>query len=876
MTRPRTVDAIREAFLGFFEAKEHLRMASDSLVPSNDPTLLFTGAGMNQFKDEFLGRGRDLKRATTAQKCLRVPDLENVGLTPRHHTFFEMLGNFSFGDYFKAETIPWEWTFFTEVLGWEADRFVATVYQDDDEAFAIWRDVIGLPEERIYRFGEKENFWPAEAPSKGPNGPCGPCSELYWDQQPGEAMPAREGLEDLPGRFLEVGNFVFTQFNRQDGGALPPLPQKNIDVGLGLERIAAVAQDVPNNFGTDLWVPVLDAIQSAADLRYGEDSATDVRMRRIADHARAVFFCIADGAMPGREGRGYVVRKILRRAVRDGLELGIDRPFLAGLLPTLQQSMGEAYPELHEQATTIEALAHGEEERFREVYDKGITRLEVEIGTLKRQRGTSVFPGEIAFELHDTYGFPVDITEVVAREAGLALDEEGFVAAMEAQRERARAGSGMKGDVFAESLSSRLQAAGAQATEFLGFREDEAEAHVIALLDATGALIEQADAGASVRVVLDRTPFYAEGGGQVGDCGALLRDGAAIADVTDTHAEDGFTLHTATLRSPLAVGDAVKAAIDARARRATEAHHTGTHLLHAAMKEVLGAHVSQAGSKVAPDGLRFDYTQPDPPSREQLDAIEDLVNREVLRASAVDKRMSTLRAAKEAGVTALFGEKYGDEVRVVEVPGFSAELCGGCHVPNTGAIGPLRIVSDRALSAGVRRIEAVTGLAALAVARGERDRLGTLEAELKTPADRLLERVQGLKEQLKEAKQRKVAAVPEASAVAEELAGQDGPLAWKHLPGLDAGTLRALSDDLRNRELPPLVLLTGGDDADVPFLFLCAKDSGRKAGDLAKALGSRIGGGGGGRPDFAQGKGSQGGALEAAVAALQQELAAPA
>ena len=506
MSRPRTGAEIREAFLGFYEARGHTRMPSDGLVPSNDPTLLFTGAGMNQFKDEFLGRGRPaLKRAATSQKCLRVPDLENVGLTPRHHTFFEMLGNFSFGDYFKKETIPWEWEFFTEVLGFDGDRMLATVYLDDDEAYAIWRDEVGLPEERIYRFGEKENFWPAEAPSKGPNGPCGPCSEIYFDQEPGTPYPDREGLQELPGRFLEVGNFVFTQFDRKGEHDLEPLPQKNIDVGLGLERIAAVRQGASNNFETDLFAPTLEAIQSVSGRRYGKEADDDVRMRRIADHSRAVFFCIADGAAPGRDGRGYVVRKILRRAVRDGIELGLEQAFLADLLPAVQSVMADAYPELVEQAATIQALVQGEEERFRDVYRHGIARLESAVAEVRHQRGATVFPGATAFELHDTYGFPVDITEVVVREHGLELDHAGFEQAMAEQRERARAGSEISGDVFAESVASRLRGRGIAPTEFVGYELDSTEATVQALL-RDGDTVDALEPGEVGELVLDRNP----------------------------------------------------------------------------------------------------------------------------------------------------------------------------------------------------------------------------------------------------------------------------------------------------------------------------------------------------------------------------------
>jgi alanyl-tRNA synthetase len=874
MGKPRTVAEIREAFLGFFEARGHQRMASDRLVPANDPTLLFTGAGMNQFKDEFLGRGRPLQRVTTSQKCLRVPDLENVGATPRHHTFFEMLGNFSFGDYFKKETIPWEWEFFTQTLGWDADRFVVTVFKDDEEAFQIWRDAVGLPAARIFRFGEDENFWPASAPSSGPNGPCGPCSEIYWDQTPGQPIPAAAGLQSLPSRFLEVGNCVFTQYDRRDGGELKPLPRKNIDVGLGLERIAAVAQNVPNNFGTDLFAPLLASIQEISGRSYGRDAADDVRMRRIADHARAVFFCIADGAAPGREGRGYVVRKILRRAVRDGLALGIQRPFMADLLPALQSSMAAAYPELTEQASTIQALCSAEEERFREVFSRGIARLESALDELKRQRGSTIFPGRVAFELHDTFGFPSDITEVVVREHGFSYDEGGFQAAMEEQRERARAGSDMSGEVFAESLAVKLRQAGIPATSFQGYETTQESARLLACVVGE-SLVGSVAAGTDCSLLLDRSPFYAEGGGQVGDSGSLEIGGVEVFTVRDTRQEEGYWLHVGRALAPLKVGQELRASVDGARRRATEAHHTATHLLHAALKEVLGAHVNQAGSKVAPESLRFDYTQPGAPSAEQLRRIEDLVNEQVLRAQPVGKRLCSLDAAKKEGVTALFGEKYGAEVRVVEVPGFSKELCGGTHVPNTGAIGAFRLLSDRALAAGVRRMEAVAGAVAIASFRADQERLNALEAELKAPADKLLERVQALKVQLKDARQKKAVAAPDAPALLLELAAA-GPFAWKHLPDLDTEALRNLADGLRGKAAQEILLLTGGNAEAVPFMILCKACGPHKAGDLAKAFGRFVGGGGGGRPDYAQGQGTQGGELEKAVAAFQQQLGSPA
>ena len=874
MTHPRTGAEIREAFLSFFEERGHTRLPSDSLIPSSDPTLLFTGAGMNQFKNEFLGRGRDLTRATTSQKCLRVPDLENVGATPRHHTFFEMLGNFSFGDYFKAETVPWEWQFFTEVLGWDPDRFVCTVYTDDSEAFRIWNEEIGIPAERIYRFGEKENFWPSSAPSKGPNGVCGPCSELYYDQEPDKPLPANEGLEELPSRFLEVGNFVFTQFDRKDGGVLEPLPQKNIDVGLGLERIAAVAQDVANNFETDIFAPILGALQEGSGRIYGQDSEDDVRMRRIADHARAVFFCIADGAAPGREGRGYVVRKILRRAIRDGIDLGFETPFLASLLPSIQATMGQAYPQLHEQADTIQALCEGEEQRFREVYRRGIERLNIQLDELEEAGGSKLYPGPMAFELHDTFGFPVDITEVVARDRGFRFDSEGFTSEMESQRDRARAGTGISEDVFAASIGSIVKQAGASPTQFLGYSQDQAEAIVQCLL-VDGRAVESLDAGTQATVVLDQTPFYAEGGGQVGDTGELVNtSGAAVFSVTSTRNEEGYSLHEGSSSAKLTRGMKLNAVVDQHARRATERHHTATHLLHAALKVVLGGHVNQAGSSVGPDRLRFDYTHPEAANPEQLQQIEDLVLDQILRANPVDASVSSLEEAKQRGVTALFGEKYGNEVRIIEVPGFSAELCGGTHVGNVGAIGGFRILSERALAAGVRRIEAVAGQVATEIARNERALLQELEKELKAPSERLLERVQALKTQLKEAKLAKTVSAPDAELVFSSLEG-DGMLGWTHLSELDAEALRVLSDSLRAMaELPEIVILTGGDHSKVPFVVLCQPNQGRNAGKLAKAFGKHVRGGGGGRPDFAQGQGSQGGALPEAIQAFRTELSA--
>ncbi|MCH2101770.1 MAG: alanine--tRNA ligase-related protein, partial [Planctomycetes bacterium] len=560
-----------------------------------------------------------------------------------------------------------------------------------------------------------------------------------------------------------------------------------------------------------------------------------------------------------------------RRAVRDGIDLGFDQPFLASLLPAIQATMGAAYPQLHEQADTIQALCAGEEQRFREVYRRGVERLEQQLDQLAEE-GSQEYPGELAFELHDTFGFPVDITEVVARDRGFSFDQSGFESAMESQRDRARAGTEISNEVFAASPGALIQQTGARPTGFLGYEHDQAKSQVTALL-VDGQPVDSVAAGQEALIVLENTPFYAEGGGQIGDKGNLLdAEGRVVAEVRSTRNEEDFVVHVAQATAAIRVGDTVMAAVDIEARRATERHHTATHLLHAALKETLGGHVNQAGSAVSPERLRFDYTHPEAPSPEQLRALEDIVQAQILLATPVEATHSSLSEAKERGVTALFGEKYGDEVRVIEVPGFSTELCGGTHVTNVGCIGGFRILSDRALAAGVRRIEAIAGEVAAELMLQERGLLAELEAELKTPPNRLLERIQALKAQLKEAKQAKVVAAPDASSIQAELSG-DAALGYHHLPDLDAEALRTLADDLRARgDLPAVLVLVGGDAEKVPFVILCQADANHHAGKLAKAFGKHVRGGGGGRPDFAQGQGSQGDALDEAFAAFRNEL----
>ncbi|MGE0141859.1 MAG: alanine--tRNA ligase [Planctomycetota bacterium] len=898
--KPLSAAEIRERYLKFFETRGHARMASDSLVPANDPTLLFTGAGMNQFKDMFLGRGSlPYRRVTTAQKCLRVPDLENVGATPRHHTFFEMLGNFSFGDYFKAECIRWEWEFFTKDLGIPARQLVVTIYQDDDEAFRIWNQEIGLDAQRIFRFGEKENFWPAEAPSKGPNGPCGPCSEIYFDRDPSEPLPEHRGLTSLPdGRFTEIGNCVFTQYDRREDGSLVPLPQKNIDVGLGLERIAAVLAGVPNNFETDLFLPYLRHIEQRCGKRYGADRSDDVRMRRIADHARAVTFCIADGALPSNEGRGYVVRKILRRAARDGYDLGFDRPFLHELVDVVGEVMGSAYPEVREHAGQCRSVIRAEEEGFANTYRLGMQRLR----TFLRDRGVAMESddrgaktvvrgehaeilresGDFAFQLHDTYGFPIDITRAVLADHGLRLDESGFEAAMAQQRERARAASATTDAVFAESAGSVLRQASVATTEFVGYERLSCDSELTAILDSGLLSLKSAAAGAKARFVARQSPFYAQGGGQLGDRG-LIRGPRGLARVEDTTQMDGYWLHAVTIESgEFTVGETVDLVVDESLRRATESNHTATHLLHAALKQVLGPHVSQAGSEVGPDRLRFDYTHGERLTEVQIASLEDLVNAVIRSATPVEPAIRRLEEARAAGFVAMFGEKYGERVRTLSVGEFSRELCGGTHVRNSGNIGWFRIVSDAAVSAGTRRIEAVTGLGAVESSRRERAVLTSLGQKLKAPLHEISAKVEALAEEVRTLRKELAAATAaDVGALAGELARHVVAAGGIHTAvfvttKLEASELQDLLTRARQAHVPfaGVVFATGPEGVMVGAAVDASLTKRLRAGDLVKELCGVLGGGGGGRPELAQGKGPRLDALPTAKSVAEQRLAA--
>ena len=881
-----TAAQIRSRYLEYFTGHGHTVMGSDRLVPANDPTLLFTGAGMNQFKDMFLGKGTlPTNRVTTAQKCLRVPDLENVGVTPRHHTFFEMLGNFSFGDYFKKDCITWVWGFFHEVCGIPKDRMVVTIYTDDDEAFEIWNKQVGLPPERIFRFGEKENFWPAEAPSKGPNGVCGPCSEIYYDHEEGTPLPDGTGLEELPSaRFLEIGNCVFTQFDRQSDASLKPLPQKNIDVGLGLERIVAVLQGAANNFETDLFRPYLEHVGKLCGTAYGQDNDKDIRMRRIADHVRAITFCIADGALPSNEGRGYVVRKILRRAARDGYELGLQKPFLCDMVDIVGQLMGEQYPEVRENAAQCRAVIRGEEENFLVVYKQGMARLDEFLAkSLSGQTRGAVIAGsgQFAFQLHDTYGFPIDITQRVIEERGYGLDEGGFHTAMEQQRERARASASTSEAVFTKSVAVKLRDAGYSPTVFVGYDNVTCDSVICSVVGEGDALIERAETGQKVLVVTESTPFYAQGGGQVGDHGQIETP-TGKGTIKNTTALDGFHLHQVEVQSGnLLSGQKTTLQVEADARRATERNHTATHLLHAALKKILGDHVSQAGSEVAPDRLRFDYTQPEKPAADKLRQVEDLVNEQILQATEVGSRVQKLDEARQNGFVALFGEKYGNEVRTLQVGEFSKELCGGTHVANTGNIGVFRLVSESAVAAGTRRIEAVTGRVAVQMAQAERDHLAAVAGQLKVRGEEVPGRVRELSDELKKTrKQLEKALAPDLDVemvkFAEGVVAHDGAntIVYER-PGLQTKDAQELLHRAQQKFAPfaGVVISPGADSVLVVVSVSKDLTAKIKAGDLVKQLAGLLGGGGGGRPDAAQGKGKDvaksGEATAAALAALQ-------
>ncbi|WP_444438061.1 alanine--tRNA ligase [Pseudomonas sp. A6] len=859
---------IREAFLRFFEEKGHTRVASSSLIPANDPTLLFTNAGMNQFKDCFLGlEKRAYTRATTSQKCVRAGgkhnDLENVGYTARHHTFFEMLGNFSFGDYFKRDAIHYAWEFLTsdKWLNLPKDKLWVTVYASDDEAYDIWTQEVGVPAERMVRIGDNkgapyasDNFW-----AMGDTGPCGPCTEIFYDHG-ADIWGGPPGSPEEDGdRYIEIWNNVFMQFNRTADGVMHPLPAPSVDTGMGLERISAVLQHVHSNYEIDLFQSLLKA--SAEAIGCANDDAPSLKV--VADHIRSCSFLIADGVLPSNEGRGYVLRRIIRRACRHGNKLGAKGSFFHKIVAALVTEMGEAFPELKQQQAHIERVLKTEEEQFAKTLEQGLKILEQDLGELKG----SVIPGNVVFKLYDTYGFPVDLTNDIARERSLTLDEEGFEREMEAQRERARSAS-----AFGMDYNALVKVDGD--TRFLGYQGVSGAGQIIALFK-DGKAVEKLKEGEEGVVVLDQTPFYAESGGQVGDCGTLSGAGVRF-DVRDTTKAGGAHLHHGIVaQGSLSVGAAVKAEVDAGVRQATALNHSATHLLHAALRQVLGDHVQQKGSLVDSQRLRFDFSHFEAIKPEQLKQLEDIVNAEIRANSEVETEETDIDTAKAKGAMALFGEKYGDQVRVLTMGGgFSVELCGGTHVGRTGDIGLFKITSEGGVAAGVRRIEAVTGAAALAYLNGAEEQLKEAAGLVKGSRDNLLDKLAGLLErnrQLeKELEQLKAKA---ASAAGDDLAGSAVDVAGvkllaARLDGLDGKALLALVDQLKNKLGSGVILLGGVFEEKVVLVAGVTQDltARLKAGDLMKQAAAAVGGKGGGRPDMAQGGGTDAGKLDEALA----------
>ncbi len=859
---------IRSRFLRYFEERGHAIVPSSSLVPANDPTLLFVNSGMVQFKDVFLGQEqRPYKRATTAQRCVRAGgkhnDLENVGYTARHHTFFEMLGNFSFGDYFKRDAIRYAWELLTKVYRLPPEKLWTTVYVDDDEAYDLWTKDIGVPAERCIRIGDNkgakyasDNFW-----QMADTGPCGPCSEIFYDHGP-HVWGGPPGSPEAEGdRYIEIWNLVFMQFNRDDKGTLHPLPKPSVDTGMGLERLAAVLQGVHSNYEIDLFQ---DLIRAAVRETAAKDLLSP-SLRVIADHIRACAFLIVDGVIPGNEGRGYVLRRIVRRAIRHGYQLGQKKPFFHRLVPDLDRVMGDAYPELRRDAKRVAQVLQQEEERFGETIENGMKMLEQALAG-----GTKMLDGETAFTLYDTYGFPFDLTADVCRERNVKVDEAGFERAMDAQRERARAASQFK-------MGAQLEYVG-QKTRFRGYETLSYEGRVTALY-RDGTAVASLAAGEPGVVVLSETPFYAESGGQVGDRGELTKGGSCLTlfAVEDTQKiQPDVVGHIGMVKTgELAVGDTVAASVDHVARARTVRNHSATHLMHKALREVLGAHVQQKGSLVDPDKTRFDFAHNAPMTDDEIRRVERIVNREILENAATQARVMPISEAQKAGAMMLFGEKYGDEVRVLDI-GTSRELCGGTHVARTGDIGFFKIVSEGGVAAGIRRVEAVTGENALAWVQAQEQAIAAAAAALKAPASEIETKIAQLIESAK-ATERELAKLKAkaAASAGDDLAGsavdvKGAKVVAATLDGADVKGLRETMDKLKDKLGSAAIVLSAVADGKVTLIAGVTPDliAKVKAGELVNHVAQQVGGKGGGRPDMAQAGGTNAAALPAALASV--------
>ncbi|MCH8131374.1 MAG: alanine--tRNA ligase [Myxococcales bacterium] len=870
---------IRETFLRFFEERGHRRVASSSLVPEGDPTLLFANAGMVQFKRTFLGEEtRAYKTATTSQKCMRVSgkhnDLENVGRTPRHHTFFEMLGNFSFGDYFKEKAIEYAWELVTQAYGVAPERLAVSVFRDDDQAASLWRDEIGIPEEKLYRLGADENFW-----SMGDTGPCGPCSEIHVDLgRPDNCTSEVCDPSCECGRWLEIWNLVFMQFNRDASGEMKELPNPSIDTGAGLERLTTVLQGVRTTYETDLFLPIIARAEEISGVGKGTDPEKDVSLNVIADHCRALTFLIGDGVLPSNAGRGYVLRRVLRRAARHGWLLGLERPFLYEVADRVIDEMSPAYPELAERRAFITDRIEREEQRFLETLSKGMGLLDDEIARM-REQDESTLAGETVFKLYDTFGFPVDLTADILVGHDLNLDQAGFDAAMQIQRARARAAWKGSGDEKIDQVYGRM--ARDLSTGFVGYDALDVSSAIRAIL-VGGESVDSASEGDDVEVVVDETSFYAESGGQVGDRGTLTTE-TGVVDVTDTQNPSGdLIVHRGkVMRGEIRLEQGADLSVDAEARAATVRNHSGTHLLHAALREVLGPQAMQKGSLVAPDRLRFDFTHDAPLSSDEVHRIEDLTNRWIEANAPAHTEEMAYDQAIGSGAVAIFEEKYGDPVRVVSFGEFSTELCGGIHARATGQIGLLKVVGESGIAAGVRRIEALTGLGALEYLRGQEATLEQLAVTLKSPVSDLSARVERLLDERRELErqleafrtEQRGAASADLTREAKDIGGVK--LVMARVEGIEGKQLRSMVDDLRGKLRSGIVLLAVSKDDGVTLALGVTQDltSRFKAGDLVREVSQIVGGKGGGRPDFAQAGGRDVSKLDEAFERLEALVA---
>lgn len=872
------VNEIREKYLAFFESKGHLRMDSASLVPQNDKSLLLINSGMAPLKPFFTGQQVPPRnRVTTCQKCIRTGDIENVGKTARHGTFFEMLGNFSFGDYFKEDAIAWAWEFFIDVMKLPYEKLYVSVYQDDDEAYDIWNKKIGLPPEKIFRMGKEDNFWEHGV------GPCGPCSEIYYDK--GEKYGC--GSPDCTvgcdcDRYMEIWNLVFTQFCKEDDGSYSDLDHPNIDTGMGLERIATVMQDVDSIFDVDTIKAVRDAICKIAGVEYGKNHNTDVSIRVITDHIRSVTFMTADGVLPSNEGRGYVLRRLLRRAARHGKLLGIDRKFLSDLCQVVIDSSKGAYPQLAEKQEYIHKILTVEEERFYATLDQGMEILKSKIDEIKSMAGTNTLNGEDSFKLYDTYGFPLDLMKEILEEEGIDIDEDAFKAEMDKQRTRARNAREVDTYMGAEETVFH-QLDPAMSTEFMGYDNNELEGKVLAIV-ANDAIADTAGEGVSVSIITDKTPFYAEMGGQSGDSGIITSDNCKIEIEDCTKFGGNKFIHTGVVKSgEIKVGDTVKLAIDVKKRLSTARNHTTTHILQAVLRDVLGTHIEQAGSLVSNNRLRFDFTHFEAVSREDLAKIERMVNEKILEAIPVEVKEMTLEEAKKTGATALFGEKYGDVVRVVNIGGYSVEFCGGTHLNNTSEAGMFKILSESGVAAGVRRIDAVTGFGTLNYYEETEYIFNTISEHLKANPKNIAQKIEHLLDENKkmareiESLKAKMSGGLVDDIINSKVDINGVTLVCAEVKGMDMNALRTMGDKLKDKLGSGIVVLASGENDKVSLVVMCTDDTvkrGANAGAIVKAAATACGGGGGGRPNMAQAGGKDaskiGDALEQAKKTVEE------